>query len=182
MKKITMLIAISCLALSQSYFPKSWDISIDAVEGKHVVLSDGSVWELDTYLDPLWFSTGRVKVIKSNYSLNRYVLINTSNDEAYYAKNIGKLNNTQLSKIQSYKTVNSSQENADLAIATGAIILGALATYGIIKTLDKMSEEQDQLDYEYQQLNEVQKEVVRKQRLQTAFIIIGVIIGVSFFQ
>ena len=45
-----------------------------------------------------------------------------------------------------------------------------------------MSEEQDQLDYEYQQLNEVQKEVVRKQRLQTAFIIIGVIIGVSFFQ
>jgi len=182
MKKTTMLIAISCLALSQSYFPKPWDISIDAVEGKHVVLSDGSVWELDTYLDPLWFSSGSVKVIESNDYFNPYVLINTSNDEAYYAKNIGKLNKTQLSKIQSHKRVNSSKANADLAIATGAVVLVALATYGIIKTLDKMSEEQDQLDYEYQQLGEEQKEAVRKQRLQTAFIIIGVIIGVSIFQ
>ena|GEM_PF-4442232 len=126
MNIFVILIALSNLVLSQSYFPKSWDISIDAVEGKHVVLSDGSVWQLDTYLNPLWFSTGRVRVIESNDFQNPYILINTSNDEAYYAKKIGQLNNTQLSNIQSYKSSNSSASNSDLAITTGTVVLGAL--------------------------------------------------------
>jgi hypothetical protein len=183
MKNKTLLIFVIISFISgQSYIPNSWAISIDAIEGKHVVLSDGSVWELDTYIKPIWFSTGSVKVIKTNDYSNPYVLINTSNDEAYYAKNIGQLNNSQISKIQSYKNTNSSKTNSDLAVATGAIVIGALATYGIIKTLNKMTEEQDQLDYEYEQFSEEKKETIRKERTQIAFIIIGMILLVGLSQ